>query len=69
MPRKPPPDEIRLRALGVTRLKPEESSYSPRVRAKKEVLAAFLELTPEERGAVVELGLRALSAEKRGDKP
>jgi hypothetical protein len=67
MPRKPPPDEIRLRAIGVTRLKPGESSYSPRVRAKKEVLEAFLELTPEERGAVVEAGLRALNITKRGD--
>ena len=67
MPRKPPPDEIRLRAIGVTRLQPGESSYSPRVRAKKEVLEAFLALTPEERGAVVEAGLRALNITKRGD--
>jgi len=67
MPRKPPPDEIRLRALGLTRLKPGESGYSPRVRAKKEVLEIFLELTPEERGAVVEAGLRALNITKRGD--
>jgi len=67
MPRKPPPDEIRLRAIGVTRLGPEEASYSPRVRAKKEVLEAFLALTPEERGAVVEAGLRALNITKRGD--
>jgi nitrate reductase alpha subunit len=68
MPRKPPPDEIRLRALGVTRLKPGEVTYAPRVRAKKEVLEAFLALTPEERGAVVEVGLRALSAKKGGDE-
>jgi ribosome recycling factor len=37
------------------------------VRAKKEVLEAFLELTPEERGAVVEVGLRALNITKRGE--
>jgi len=37
------------------------------VRAKKEVLEAFLELTPEERGAVVEAGLRALNITKRGE--
>ena len=67
MPRKPPPDEIRLRALGLTRLQPGESGYSPRVRAKKEVLEIFLELTPEERGAVVEAGLRALNITKRGE--
>ena len=56
-----------MRALGLTRLKPGESGYSPRVRAKKEVLEIFLELTPEERGAVVEAGLRALNITKRGD--
>ena len=37
------------------------------MRAKKEVLEIFLELTPEERGAVVEAGLRALNITKRGD--
>jgi len=60
MPRTPPPDEIRLKAIGVTRLKPGQATYTPRIRARKEVLEAFLKLDTEQRGQVVEAGLEAL---------
>jgi hypothetical protein len=60
MPRTPPPDEIRLKAIGVTRLKPGQATYTPRIRARKEVLEAFLKLDTEQRGQVVEVGLEAL---------
>ena len=43
MPRTPPPDEIRLKAIGVTRLKPGQATYTPRIRARKEVLEAVKE--------------------------
>jgi len=60
MPRTPPPDEIRLKAIGVTRLEPGQATYAPRVRAKREVLERFLSLNTRQRGEVVEAGLRAL---------
>jgi len=60
MPRTPPPDEIRLKAIGVPRLEPGQATYSPRVRAKREVLERFLSLNTRQRGEVVEAGLRAL---------
>ncbi|GEM83627.1 hypothetical protein [Meiothermus hypogaeus] len=63
MPRKPPPDEVRLKALGVTRLRPGEATFTVRVRGKAAVLERFKLLTPEERGAVVEAGFTALEAE------
>ncbi|MFN3392465.1 MAG: hypothetical protein ACK40N_11980 [Meiothermus ruber] len=56
MPRKPPPDEIRLRAIGVTRLRPGEATLTVRVRGKAELLRRFEALSPEERGRVVEAG-------------
>lgn len=63
MPRKPPPDEVRLKAIGVTRLRPGEATFTARVRGKAAVLERFKRLTPEERGVVVELGLKALKGE------
>lgn len=60
MPRTPPPDEIRLKGIGVTRLEPGQATYAPRVRAKREVLERFLSLNTRQRGEVVEAGLRAL---------
>ena len=68
MPRTPPPDEIRLKAIGVTRLKPGQATYTPRIRARKEVLEAFLKLDTEQRGQVVEAGLEALGLGVRYDK-
>lgn len=58
MPKRPPPDEIRLNALGVTRLRPGEATGTVRVRAAAAVLERFLSLSPLERGRVVEAGLR-----------
>lgn len=60
MPRTPPPDEIRLKAIGVTRLEPGEVSYAPRIRVKAEALERFLALNTQQRGEVVEAGLKAL---------
>jgi hypothetical protein len=60
MPRKPPPDEVRLRAIGVTRLRPGEATCTVRVRGPSDVLERFLKLSTEERGRVVVLGLEAL---------
>ncbi len=56
MPRKPPPDEIRLKAIGVTRLRPGEATLTVRVRGKAAVLERFEALSPEERGRIVEAG-------------
>lgn len=67
MPRKPPPDEIRLTAIGVTRLAPGEATHTVRVRGKAEALERFMALSPRERGRVVVAGLKALEKVEVGD--
>lgn len=58
--RKPPPKEIRLRALGVEALEEGEVSRHIRVRGKQEVVERFAALPSKLRGRVVEEGLRSL---------
>ncbi len=60
MPKTPPPDEIRLKAIGVTRLEPGQVTGIGRLRTRPEVLERFLRLSTAERGRVVEAGLKAL---------
>jgi predicted transcriptional regulator len=67
MPRRPPPDEIRLKAIGVTRLKPGEATLTFRVRAEVGVLERFERLSPQERGAVVKAGFEVLSSSQEGE--
>lgn len=65
MPRRPPPDEIRLTAIGVTRLRPGEATCTVRVRGQADVLERFLSLSTQERGEVVARGLEVLDGQEQ----
>ncbi|MCS7219583.1 MAG: hypothetical protein NZ846_11570 [Thermus sp.] len=58
--RKPPPKELRLKALGVEALEEGEVSQHIRIRGPREVVERFAALPPKVRGQVVEEGMRAL---------
>lgn len=57
--RKPPPLEVRLRALGVEPLGPGERSEKVRVRGPEELFERLERLSPKQRGEVFMAGLEA----------
>jgi len=63
--RKPPPKEVRLRALGVEALEPGERSERVRIRGPEELFAALEKLSPKERGRALLVGLEALGLLRR----
>lgn len=59
--RKPPPKELRLKALGgLIELAPGERTASARFRGRARVVETFLRLDTRRRGEVVKAGLEAL---------
>jgi len=58
--RKPPPLEVRLRALGVEALGEGERSERVRIRGPKELFRVLEGLSPRERGQALIRGLEAL---------
>jgi hypothetical protein len=58
--RKPPPLEVRLKALGVEALGEGERSDRVRIRGPKELFQVLEGLSPRERGQALIRGLEAL---------
>jgi len=58
--RKPPPLEVRLKALGVEALGEGEHSDRVRIRGPKELFQVLEGLSPRERGQALIRGLEAL---------
>lgn len=64
MGKKLPPDEIRLKALGITeRIPPGQRGGVLWFRAREEVFQLFNEMSVEERARIVELGIQAARKE------
>jgi hypothetical protein len=58
--RKPPPLEVRMRALGVEALEEGERSEKVRIRGPEELFRVLEELSPRERGLALIKGLGVL---------
>jgi hypothetical protein len=58
--RKPPPLEVRLRALGVEALGPGERSEKVRIRGPEALFRVLEGLSPRERGLALIRGLEVL---------
>ena len=58
--RKPPPLEVRMRALGVEALEEGERSEKVRIRGPEELFRVLEELSPKDRGLALIRGLEVL---------
>jgi hypothetical protein len=58
--RKPPPLEVRLRALGVEALEPGEETRTVRIRGPRHLFRVLEDLSPIERGLALIKGLEVL---------
>jgi hypothetical protein len=64
--RKPPPLEVRMRALGVEALEEGERSEKVRIRGPEELFRVLEGLSPRERGLALIRGLEVLGRWPKG---